>query len=315
MLIALLLGLGIIATSTSKAAAAIEVRKTILVNGPIVTLADLFSHIDERGAKAVFRAPDPGKTGTVSVSRIIAVGRKNGIHDIAMPSFAAVSVTRSSRKIEIDDLKALIRARLDRGRKSASDTSELEIALKSKSEVLHFPSHLKDPLDLVTFNWSRQSGKFTAIIGLGDANRFTIKGSARFMTEITVPKHTIPAGTLISADDLETKRLAATRLRRRDAARFEDVVGKSPVRRLRTGSPIYQRDLEAPKVIRRNQIVTILLKAPGLMLRAEGKALADAATGEAVKIMNTQSKRIIHATVEGPGLVTVRLGRTASSGS
>ncbi len=56
-----------------------QLKAHVTVQGPLVTLADLFENTGIKGSKAVFRAPDPGTTGKVSVNRILSAARKQGL--------------------------------------------------------------------------------------------------------------------------------------------------------------------------------------------------------------------------------------------
>lgn len=51
--------------------------------------------------------------------------------------------------------------------------------------------------------------------------------------------------------------------------------------------------------------MTIILKAPKMILTALGKALDNGADGDTVRITNTQSKKVIEAEVTGMGRVSV----------
>ena len=72
-------------------------------------------------------------------------------------------------------------------------------------------------------------------------------------------------------------------------------------RLLRSGAAVQPNDLTAPKVISRNEMVTVTYTAPGVTLTVTGRAQRDAARGQPVAITNLQSGRTIDAVAVGPG--------------
>lgn len=92
------------------------------------------------------------------------------------------------------------------------------------------------------------------------------------------------------------------------------VVGMSARRALRAGAAVQPSDLTAPKVISRNEMVTVTYAAPGVTLTITGRAQRDAARGQPVAITNLQSGRTIDAVAVGPGrAVTGPAAQTARS--
>ncbi len=292
-----------------------QLKEHVSVEGPFVRLADLFENTGIKGSKAVFRAPDPGTTGRVSVNRILSAGRRHGLHPLKTAPFHMVTITRTSRIIEIDELKELIRDAVLEQEGHRKTDGELIIKLRDERTPRHIASRIKGKLLLSSFNWSRRTGRFSARVTIGNHPPIPLSGTASRMVQIIVAKSEITKGTLISRTDLDKKYVKKSGRTQGDKTLVKDLIGLSAKRRLPAGRPVRARDLEAPRLIHKNQLVTILLEAPGLVLRTEGKALGDAARGETVKVLNTQSKRIIHATAKASGLVFVKLSQRAGSGS
>lgn len=61
------------------------------------------------------------------------------------------------------------------------------------------------------------------------------------------------------------------------------------------------RDVAAPQVIARNDMVEVLYQDQGIELTITGRAQRQAALGEPVSILNLQSNRTIEAIAIGPG--------------
>ncbi len=81
----------------------------------------------------------------------------------------------------------------------------------------------------------------------------------------------------------------------------DQVIGLTAKRPLRAGAPVSSRDLAAPQVIARNDMVEVAYIVGGVKLTITGRATRNAAVGEAVPILNTTSNRTIDAVAVGPG--------------
>jgi flagella basal body P-ring formation protein FlgA len=81
----------------------------------------------------------------------------------------------------------------------------------------------------------------------------------------------------------------------------DDVIGLSVKRPLRTGQAVSTRDLLAPLVIRRDDLVQVIYRDGSIVLSLEAKAMGNAAVGELFTLQNTSSKKSIEAVATGPG--------------
>lgn len=294
-----------------------RLKQIVEVDGPLVTLGDLFSNAGENGHVAVFRSPAPGTTGRVSTARVLAAAKKHNLVQKNHPTFEMVTISRSSRVVRIEELEKLIRQRLDDRYPRIKGRRKLIIRLPRALENLHYDKKVQGELNLSHFDWSAASERFIARFSLADSHLdpVVIKGTARLMVETGVAARDIPRGTAISQRDIELKYIKYNPRQSSPAPALEEMIGLVARRRLQQGRQINRSDLEKPRIIRKNQLVTILLEMPGLVLRTEGKALADAVKGDSVRILNTRSKRIIHATAIADGLVSVSPQHNDNSGS
>jgi flagella basal body P-ring formation protein FlgA len=67
--------------------------------------------------------------------------------------------------------------------------------------------------------------------------------------------------------------------------------------------PIPLDSIEAPPLIRRGELVTVVAGAPGFEVRSAGTALGDAREGDAVRVRHATSLRIIQARADSRGVV------------
>lgn len=79
------------------------------------------------------------------------------------------------------------------------------------------------------------------------------------------------------------------------------IIGKAARRPVRQGAAVASGDLMAARVIRKDDLVEVLYRYEGVNLTLQGKAVSDAAVGDRLAVLNTQSKKTIEAVALAPG--------------
>ena len=121
--------------------------------------------------------------------------------------------------------------------------------------------------------------------------------------EVLTYAHSLITGQIVQPDDLIWAKAAAAPV---DAAPNTDVViGMAARRPLREGDTVLTRDVTAPIVIKAGDTVAVTYADDGVSLTLQGKAMANAAAGETLNILNTASKKAIEAVATGPDQAVV----------
>ena len=123
----------------------------------------------------------------------------------------------------------------------------------------------------------------------------------------TVPavtvQHPVEHGEVLKESDLAIVRRPKT-----ESAAITDmsaVVGLAARHPLRPDQPLRMADLMKPEIVARNDTVTIVYQAPGLVLTLRGQAQEAGALGDTIGVLNVESKRIVQGVISAPGRVTV----------
>ena len=87
----------------------------------------------------------------------------------------------------------------------------------------------------------------------------------------------------------------------------DEVIGMQLKHPVKGGESLSPGNLKPRRLVQRGDIVTILAEVQGLTVRVKGNALTDGYRGEAIRVKNQRSKRILQAEVIAPGIVRVRL--------
>lgn len=118
-------------------------------------------------------------------------------------------------------------------------------------------------------------------------------GAAPALAEIVVPARTIPARSLIMAEDLALDPAVVPGA----VDRIEAIVGMEARVALYAGRPIRPGDIAFPAVIERNQIVRLIYRNGGLTIITEGRALDRASPGDVIRVMNLASRSTVNARI------------------
>jgi flagellar basal body P-ring formation protein FlgA len=126
---------------------------------------------------------------------------------------------------------------------------------------------------------------------------------------VLVAKRSLPAGRMLTADDVVAERQDVSRLVggyfvSRDSS-AGPVAGKRLKHPLMAGRIVTPSMLEDEVVIERGQTVTLVIAGDGLSVSMAGKALMDGAADQRIRVRNTGSGRVVEGFVRSSEVVEV----------
>ena len=133
-----------------------------------------------------------------------------------------------------------------------------------------------------------------------------LRGRVTSSVDIPVLKQPINRSDLIGDEDVIMKSLEIDNDLRGIIVERSQMVGKEATRNLIAGAPLRQRDLKAPQLISRGQLVTIMSKVGGLKVTMKGKALGNASAGDRLWVQNQSSNKRVEGEVTPRGEVLIR---------
>jgi len=107
----------------------------------------------------------------------------------------------------------------------------------------------------------------------------------------------LPQGTLVTADKLRIERHDVTRNRSGYYTSIDAAVGQRVTRPVLEGQILAPNVLAAANVIRRGQSVTLVVTTGSVNIKMSGKALADGAVGQRIRVENLNSGRVVEGVV------------------
>ncbi len=306
-------------TASLATAAELTLRSDIRITGDIVTLGDLFEGAGKAAKIAVFRSPALGKKGILNSRRIKVAARENGLTWLNPKFVDNIVIRRQANIIDLDQIRTRIGEKISNDFPSQDSSSQFEISLSSKAIPLVMRADMDPDFEIEQFRYDRRSGRFSAIIsgpvGSSNARRIVYRGRATEVIEVPVLTQGLARGLTIRPEYLETRKFPVRRINGRTITEAVDLIGMAVRRSLRANSPIRRSDVEKPRIVRKNTLISVVYKVKSLFITFRGRALEDGAFGETISVFNARSRRTIQATVTAPNAVVVEtneLQQTAS---
>ena len=115
--------------------------------------------------------------------------------------------------------------------------------------------------------------------------------------KVLVASRTLPRGHLLTTEDLVAEERDVTRTVSGYITEPSQVLGQRLKSQLLSGRMLTPALLEADKLVRRGQSVTLMVNNGGVAIRMTGKALSDGALNQRIQVENLNSGRIVEGIV------------------
>jgi flagellar basal body P-ring formation protein FlgA len=296
---------GFAALGVAPARAEPALRPAATVAGDVIHLGDLFSDAGDRAGDVVAPAPPPGASTIFNADWLADTARE---HDLAWQPgsrFDRATVERATRVVTGEAVTQRLRQEIA----LTQPIDGAQLLLDNAALHLLVAKDAPDTIAVEGLTFDARSGRFTALVSApaGDAaaERQRVTGRVIRIARLPALNRPIAPGEIIAARDLETQELRADRVGPDLIVDARELVGKTPRHALHAHEPLRPYDVQAPVIVRKDDLVTIMLETPALQLSAQGKALEDGGMGATIRIANTKSNRVIDAKVTGHNLVAV----------
>jgi flagellar basal body P-ring formation protein FlgA len=128
-------------------------------------------------------------------------------------------------------------------------------------------------------------------------------GATRGNVEVLTYARSLSSGEIVAPEDLVWAKVAAAPSDAPSDA--EQVIGLAAKRPLRAGAAVSARDVSAPQVIKKGEMVLVTYADGQIMLTLQAKAIGSATSGEPLNVQNPSSGKVLQAVATGPGQAIV----------
>jgi flagella basal body P-ring formation protein FlgA len=285
--------------------AAVTLKPSIVVDGDVVRLGDLFDNVGDKAGFVIARAPKPGQKVMVDGDWLVHVAQMAGVTWTPSSPFFQTIVERSAQTISRDQIEQeVLKALAERG---VSSDSKLDFSTRNPQMTI--PGNVNPAIGLRDLSFDPQTKRFnvTVEVPAGAANATQLQVSGRVFRTIEVPvlAHSVDRGQLLSAHDFTFAHLREDTVRPDIELDLDQVIGMAAHRGLRSGESVSSADIERPVMVARGALVTLVLAQGGMTLTTQGRSIEQGAVGDVVRVTNTHSNLIVVGKVTGANLVTV----------
>ncbi|HTW68277.1 MAG TPA: flagellar basal body P-ring formation chaperone FlgA [Acetobacteraceae bacterium] len=275
-----------------------------LLHAPIVRLSDLFDDAGANANRVLGTGPAPGGRIVVEAPQLAAIARQFGVDWRPASSADRAVLERAGRLMPREDILSAVKAALI----AAGASPHCEVELPGFTPPLVPAGASPKPL-ASALDYDAASGRFTATLSVTGDNmepvNLRLAGQVDDTVELPVAVGSLPAGTVLRADDVRMARVHVAMVRGEVLHRPDEAVGQELRHPVMAGAPFAAADVTRPTLVQRGTNVGMLLESPGLSLLAQGVAMDSGATGERIRVLNPSSRAVVEAVVIGPGEVRV----------
>jgi flagella basal body P-ring formation protein FlgA len=287
----------------------ITIGRTATVDGRTVRLGDLAVL---EGAATDFAdldlgpAPDPGGSrrldGLAILRRLRAAGLDAGAtrYEIA----ASVRIARAFQEVSGTELRDAVEREAGRLLAAGETIRNLEVPPAVRIPPGAYEMHVVSGTPVVRGAHRRldvevvQDAAVVATVPL--------RAEVAAVGPVVVARRPVPRGATLHSDDLTVEERDLAGVPPGALSELQQAVGKEARSALAADTPLTLQALANPLLVRRGDVVTVVVETPGLRLSVPGQALEAGAAGAAVRVRNRVSQQEISGQVVERGLVLVQ---------
>lgn len=224
----------------------------------------------------------------------------------ALGQTATLSTTFHSTQALREAAEGYVRAQLGTETETETET-ETDVVADRVDDRVRLPA-CASPL-AATRTSSGSNARWTVALRCEGPQSWTLYVPVRItrFETVLVAVRNLPAGTTLSTADLRSERRDTALLTQGYVSAATSVVGQQLSRPVATGAALSPTAVARAAVVKRGETVTLVGRSNGFEVRAQGKALADAAVGDRVTVENSSSRRVVTGLVQADGVVEISL--------
>ena len=282
-------------------------REASVVQGEQITIGDVAEvQGDDAGMVAEVRAivigqaPPAGEErflyGGYLVTRLKQHGFDTEKWQLTVPE--KLHVTRASQRLEARDLEVAIQRALQQQMPWEADKMSVREMRGVESVVLP-PGKLQYDVTFLGRADFLGPTSFTILLRVNGNVEKRLYGTAyvEVLRDVVTVVRALAKDEVITEDDVRLTQVKLSQPLRQVVSRVADVVGKQARRPLHPNAMLRTYEVEAQPVVRKGDIVLLVVESAQLKVTTLGEALEPGEEGATIRVRNTSSKREVHAIV------------------
>ena len=198
------------AQDKSEVIASPVLRANVVVTSDIVRIGDVIDNAGSAARIAIYRAPDPGTSGTLPVAQVINTLRAHQVIGVDTRELREISVTRQARSLDTADIEQAVARALER-RNGLGDAGSISLTFDRTPGDIRLDAANSGALNPVAVRYEPRNNRFDVTFeisneaGLAPAKlRFT--GSAIETVEAAVLARSLERNDELKSSDVVVER-------------------------------------------------------------------------------------------------------------
>lgn len=270
-------------------------------------VAELRPAAGDLAGTELFAAPGPGESRCYQSRTLMAYVRQavSGHQKVDWSGAKQVCVVRDGTRLSSGKLQAVVNEHLQSALLHLG-AENVAFEMRNPPENISFPDGRVEYEVMFAGNRILEARKVSVIVRVDGrvVENFSIAGSVRADVPVAVAARKLRRDDVIAEDDLVMREKNIADLRR-PCLDPESAVGKRVRRTVAMGQTVEKNDLDAPVLVKRREVVTMVLDQGPMRIRARGMATVNGKKGEMIPVQNMRSKREVICEVTGRKQVRV----------
>jgi flagella basal body P-ring formation protein FlgA len=301
--------------AVSSAGIGLTLKEAVVVDRDAVRLSDIADlssadpfQIKTLGAIEVAGSPQPGQTRFLGVDYVRIRLKKAGV-DTASLFFNGPEDVRITRRAS-----ALPAGRIERAveteirNRMPWKNEDVTISGITFDDTIHLPTGTLTYRIVPNRNEDFLGRTILALHLFVDGEpvrRLWINATIAVTADVVTVIRPLGKNQNIEPADLTIERRDLAELPSDTVSRIEDALGNRTTRMIYPNTVLQSRMISSPPLVKRGDMVKIVANAGAMTITATGMVKQQGCKGEMVRVVNTDSNRIVTARVTGPGAVEV----------
>ena len=300
-----LAALGALAIPAMARAEGLRLRGDVTARGDVLTLADLVEGAPERLAtRPLFRAPSLGATGTIQTRRILDAASALGLSGLETGGRLQIAVQRAARRLGPPEIEAALKRGLETG--YGLNAQNIAVRLDGDGPTLLAPLDLEGQAAALDLTYDSRTRRVAGLVTLGERQvSLRVSGVVVELREVAVLTRNLNRGEPVREGDVALERRPRESVAPDAQGSVTTILGEVAQNTLTAGTVLRVTDTAPPDLVARGENVTIVYETPSISLSMRGLSNDSGRMGAVVNVVNVASKKVLQATVIGPGRVSV----------
>ncbi|WP_246695194.1 flagellar basal body P-ring formation chaperone FlgA [Methylobacterium sp. P1-11] len=297
--------LGALAIPAMARADELRLRGDVTARGDVLTLADLVEGAPERLAtRPLFRSPALGATGTIQTRRILDAAAALGLNGLETGGRMQIAVQRAARRLGPPEIEAALKLSLETG--YGLNPRTVAVRFDGDGPTLLAPMDLEGQAAALDLTYDPRTRRVAGLVSLGERQAsLRVSGVVVELREVAVLTRNLNRGEPVKEGDVALERRPRDAVAPDAQGSATTILGEIAQNTLSAGTVLRVTDTAPPELVARGENVTIVYETPSISLSMRGLSNDSGRMGAVVNVVNVASKKILQATVIGPGRVSV----------